>query len=283
MAPAAHCVSSLPSISIGLLIGKGGKNIQELERLSDCRLRTRPSKECDDMTELLITSSSLKADEQEKAAAACLRAASLVCEEKKTVEEGWRIARDERQQQEQRAAKLLEACRLQMAARKLRLVCPEMSMAEASAALRESQYDEDLALDLYFQGAVTVDTDSKESSRPSESEESAQPEDFPSLNNSPSDASVHIPQATVWCPTKVMKTKVLHGSTRVALDAQDTEAFPSLPISQVTQSAKVTSKGTTAANRKCVAKDAANRCCRSSRSNTRPITEAPRWQRHVRS
>merc|ERR1719420_2208916 len=101
MVPVAHCVGSLPSCSMGLLIGKGGKNIKELERLSDCRLRTMASQECEDMTELHISSSSSKAEQQEKVAADCLRAARLVCEEGKTIEQGWQIAREERQLKEQ--------------------------------------------------------------------------------------------------------------------------------------------------------------------------------------
>merc|ERR1719158_1206644 len=109
-----------------------------------------------------------------------MRAARLVCEERKTIEQGWQIAREEKQQQHLRAEKLLEACRLQMAARKLRLVCPEMSMAEASAALHESQFDEDLALDLFFQGRITLERVDREATPPSE--ELAQTEDFPALS-----------------------------------------------------------------------------------------------------
>jgi len=279
----AHCVGSVPSCSMGLLIGKGGKNIQELERLSGCRLRTVPSEECQERTELHVTSSSLKADEQEKAAATCLRAACLVCEERKSIADSWRMATEERQQQQQRAAKLLEACRLQNAARKLRLACPEMSMAEASAALRESQFDEDLALDLYFQGAIVVERVGTGSMRTIESEQPKQPDEFPTLSSSSQDASVHVAEATAWCPKQVMKTRTSHGSARVMLDAEDTQAFPSLPISKVTSSAKVTSKVPTKANTKCIVKGTASRHCPSLRSNVRPITEAPRWQRHAKS
>merc|ERR1711904_377590 len=110
---------------MGLLIGKGGKNIKELERLSECRLRTVASKEHEDLTEVHVISFSCRTCEQEKVALALLRAARLVCEEGKTIEQGWDVAREERQKQEERAAKLREACRLQMAARKLRIVCPE--------------------------------------------------------------------------------------------------------------------------------------------------------------
>lgn len=260
---------------MGLLIGKGGKNIQELERLSDCRLRTFASKECEGMTELHISSSSLKTEEQEKASAACLRAARLVCEEGKTIAQGWQIAREERQQQQERAAKLLEACRLQMAARKLRLVCPEMSMAEASAALRESLFDEDLAFDLFYQGAITIDKVDNEARQPSDGEDSAQKEDFPTLSQcSSNDASVRVPQATRWCPKQVTRTIAVHASARRVLDAEDAEAFPSLPIAKVP----------TAVGKKSIARVAANRRCPSFRTNACAVTDVPRWQkRHHRS
>lgn len=281
MAPAAHCIGSVPSQSMGSLIGKGGKNIKELERLSDCRLRTVPSKEHEGMTELHVTSSSNKAEEQEKAAAACLRAARLVCEEGKTIEQGWQISREERQQKEQRAAKLLEACRLQMAARKLRVVCPEMSMEEASAALRESQFDEDLALDLFYQGAIIVEKRSNESEQATDSVE--EKEDFPMLSQNGSvDVSIRNTEVATWCTKQVSKTRSLHGSARNALIAEDSQAFPSLPVSKTISYAKVVSK-VPAANRKCNAKDAANRRCPTFRPNACAVTEVPRWQRRLRA
>jgi len=275
---------------MGLLIGKGGKNIKELERLSDCRLRTMASQECEDMTELHISSSSSKAEQQEKVAADCLRAARLVCEEGKTIEQGWQIAREERQLKEQRAAKLLEACRLQMAARKLRLVCPEMSIEEACAALHQSQFDEDLALDLFYQGAIAVERVGSEIERPI-SEDNVRPahkEEFPMLNLSSSVgssavSSAGVSEAAEWCKKQVTKTRSLHGSMRNTLNAEDVEAFPSLPISKAATYAKAASKVPPATSRKCIAKEAANRQCPSLRAKTCAVAEVPRWQRRVRS
>jgi len=241
---------------MGLLIGKGGKNIKELERLSNCRLRTVASTECEGMTELHIHSSSNNAEEQEKAAAVCLRAARLVSEEGKTIEEGWRIATNERQKQEQRNATLLEACRLQMAARKLRLVCPEMTMEEASDALRASDFDEDLALDLFYQGAIFAERSEPE--QPKDSVEPAQKEDFPILSS----PSLEAPAVATWCQKQVAKTIF----TRSAPNADDDQTFPSLPTSE----AKVFSKSQTAASRKCVSRRAV-KTCPSLRTNTRAV------------
>lgn len=257
MAPAMHCIGSVPSRSVGLLIGKGGKNIKQLERLSDCRLRTVASKENGDLTELQVISFSCRSCEQEKVAVALLRTARLVCEEGKTIEQGWQIAREERQ----RAEKLREACRLQLCARKLCVICPEMTLAEASAALQQSNMDEDQALDLFYQGAIVLQKDDAEP-RSTEAQKSEEKTEFPTLSQqsdgSSSDVLVCAQEAKAWCPKQVRSTRILHGFAKNAPNTEDNEDFPSLPISK-----SGNSKASIAASRKCSAKVPANRQCPS--------------------
>jgi hypothetical protein len=247
---------------MGLLIGKGGKNIQELERLSNCRLRAVASKESEDMTDLHVVSFSCRAGEKEHVAVALLRAARLVCEEGKTVEQGWQVAREERQ----RAEKLKEACRLQMAARKLCVVCPEMNLALAAAALQQSEMDEDLALDLFYQGAIAIEKVDKEPrSTDKGNDDTAVKQDFPVLKESSCNNAA--PDVSAWCPSQVMRTRVAHGFSSIP-KAEDAESFPSLPKMNASSQKKTDSHAPAATNRKRGTKVPANCQCPSFRSST---------------
>eukprot|EP00746_Dinoflagellata_sp_MGD_P140077 gnl/MRDRNA2_/MRDRNA2_73390_c0_seq2.p1 gnl/MRDRNA2_/MRDRNA2_73390_c0~~gnl/MRDRNA2_/MRDRNA2_73390_c0_seq2.p1 ORF type:complete len:323 (+),score=53.92 gnl/MRDRNA2_/MRDRNA2_73390_c0_seq2:103-969(+) len=262
MAPASHCIGSVPSDVVGLLIGRGGKNIQELERLSDCRLRIVPSKECEGMTDLHVLSFSCKVVEQKQVAVSLFRAAGLVCQEGTTVEQAWQKAKEERQ----RAEKLKEACRLQMAARKLCVVCPEMNLALAVAALQQSEMDEDRALDLFYQGAIVIQNDDKKQrSADSIEQDRAVHNDFPVLKESSSAGSVS--ETSAWCPKQVMKTRVAHGISGKTLNAEDAESFPSLPTAKASGQERLASKVTAKGNRKHVARTAVNCQCPSVRSS----------------
>jgi hypothetical protein len=149
-------------------------------------------------------------------------------------------------------------------------------MEEACVALRESQLDEDITLDLFYQGNIVIEKGGREVEQPKDNVEPAQKEEFPTLSQSSTsvDASVRCPEVTAWCQKQVKQTRSLHGSAcRVMLDTEDADAFPSLPIPKVS----------TLASQKCNAKEAEKRRCRSSRTNTCPVTEVPRWKRYLRT
>jgi hypothetical protein len=213
------------------------------------------------MSDLHVLSFSCKSAEQEHIAIALLRSARLVCEEGKTIEQGWQIAKEERQ----RAEKLKEACRLQMAARKLCVVCPEMNLAVAVAALQQSEMDEDQALDLFYQGGIaTQNVDTKQRSADSIDRDTAVHKDFPVLQESSSAGAV--PEASAWCPKQVMKTRVAHGLSRKTPN-EDAESFPSLPKTKASSQERLRSKVHAAGNRKHAAKVPVNSQCPSFRSS----------------
>merc|ERR1712048_1299464 len=76
------CEVSLPSNSMGYLIGKSGVTVQELQKLTDCRILIPPRKDCleNELTSIRIRCVAARSpDEMEMREAKCARVAQLLC------------------------------------------------------------------------------------------------------------------------------------------------------------------------------------------------------------
>lgn len=151
---------SLPTSSIGRLIGKCGATIKELEALTNCRVQIprRDSPEAAQASAEGVTAVSVYC----KAAAnsevgktleeRCLRAAHLLCVEGLTLADAFVQVDAEQQAQELLDQERRQKHEIDMAVQRIRMNWTEFDPEDVKAALSESCNDEDAAIDLILNG-----------------------------------------------------------------------------------------------------------------------------------
>lgn len=152
---------SLPTNSIGRLIGKGGATIKELETLTNCRVQIprRQSVQGQDSNTEEVTSVSvrcvkntgrpeiLKTHEHR-----CLRVAHLLCIEGLSLAQACAQADDEHKAQELLDEEHQEEQQMRMAVQRILMSWPEFEREDVKAAMHEVCNDEDAAVDLILGG-----------------------------------------------------------------------------------------------------------------------------------
>jgi len=170
MAPAVSSSNSelvLPASLIGRLIGRGGTTIQELERLSGCRVRVPrregssrsadgqlgPQEGEEELVSISVRSvASRTPADAEVCEGRCLRAAQLLCVEGLNLDAALAQADAEKQAQEQVEAANWKESQTKMAMRRILLNWPQFDDVDVREALREACDDEDEAVDMLLGG-----------------------------------------------------------------------------------------------------------------------------------
>lgn len=192
---------ALPSQSIGRLIGVGGRNIKELERLSGCRVsigqrRDKSGEPCEgepsQTTEVRASCGGARAADREARAGICLRAAELLCTAGRSVDDAWRMAQQESADRLSKENEAWEAEQVEMMVRRVLIAWPEFDEAYARDALLRNDLDEDRAIEALLSGSPQARTPPRAQGeavpqgghpvlRAARAREEKPKEDFPSL------------------------------------------------------------------------------------------------------
>lgn len=147
---------SLPSSLIGRLIGKGGETIQELEKLTECRIsipRRQSRLAADEKVCISIRCAGSRSQEETlKHETRCLRLVQLICLEALSVAESLAQADAERQAQEMIDEEKIKKEQENLAVQRVWISWPEFAETDIRAALRTTCDDEDAAIDLLLDG-----------------------------------------------------------------------------------------------------------------------------------
>mmetsp|Transcript_67385 Transcript_67385/g.171018 ORF Transcript_67385/g.171018 Transcript_67385/m.171018 type:complete len:265 (+) Transcript_67385:78-872(+) len=190
MAPAAEMSAHLllPSKLVGRLIGKAGATIQELERLTCCRIRIprrgdapAPAQAAEELVPISIRCAAADAEIQERR---CARAAELLCTEGLALCTALAQADTERKAQEAFEEAHYHKMQLNMAVQRILLNWREFEEADICFALGEACNDEDEAVDLLLQGCRApraAPQDLRSAAPTVEQRQAEKKEKFPSL------------------------------------------------------------------------------------------------------
>lgn len=242
MAAANGCEVSLPSSSIGYLIGKLGVTVQELQKLTDCHISIprRKDGEEKELTSIRIRCIVARSpNEKERREARCIRIAQLLCLEGHSLVEACTQADREQKTHEMVEAACLKQQEERMAIDRILINWPDFYEQDVRAALHKTYDDEDQAIDLLLAGfcappalptfeVSTLSTTQKHQRKKVQEKKEQKKEQYPSLG--------------LQTFMDVKHNSIILGSTRgswsinrVASGANaapenTTNNFPSLPI-----------------------------------------------------
>eukprot|EP00929_Paragymnodinium_shiwhaense_P091616 TRINITY_DN5152_c0_g1_i1.p1 TRINITY_DN5152_c0_g1~~TRINITY_DN5152_c0_g1_i1.p1 ORF type:complete len:311 (+),score=33.29 TRINITY_DN5152_c0_g1_i1:76-933(+) len=231
MAPARHRSQemSVPTQSLGKLIGKGGATIKELQDRTSCSVHTPRRAEQDEQAVQACVTVRCTLNQEEVAdaqIAKCVRAIQLLCSEGLGLAEVLEKVQEEERQQKEIEDQLAKQRYEDQDVRRMMMYWPEFSQEDVHGAWHASDNDEDLTFQLLSEGfrvaPKPVTQDRSIEHPPVASRVKAVVEEYPALLSSESSGRQH-----GFCLGAVNRWSKRSSQARRAV----MDDFPALPLS----------------------------------------------------